>query len=216
MKILQPWHFPRSIERRWVGDGWWVFCLSLWSLCLRETYCLHYGYAQHKFSRGSTQTFCLSRNTPSQGDLRRLKDFKLLSGGVCSLCSQCPACLAASSDLVSNDIHCLRQTPQPLLPAGVRGVRGEAECVCLTVKDFWRFEFPHKKFSKINIWKRKALFLQNYKNKVSSCFCLWMICSLWHEITLNKLRVLTRSVSQIKSYKPNFANFRKDYILYSQ
>ena len=41
-----------------------------------------------------------------------------------------------------------------------------------------------------------------------------MICSLWHEITLNKLTVLIRSVCQSESYKPNFVNFRRDYILH--
>ena len=39
-----------------------------------------------------------------------------------------------------------------------------------------------------------------------------MICSLWHEITLNKLTVLIRSVSQSESYEANFVNFRRDYI----
>ena len=173
-----------------MGDGCFVY------ISARETDFMFASWFQSAQSAETLQRInsnFLSGNTPSQGDLRRLKDFKLLWG--CSVFSVSWLAVCLLWSCLSNDIHCLRCPATASLPPCQ-----PEECVCLTVKDFWRFEFPHKNFSKINIWKRKALFLQNYKNKVSSCFCLWMICSLWHEITLNKLTVLIRSVCQSESY----------------
>ena len=50
----------------------------------------------------------VSKYTPRRGDLRRLKDFKLLSACSRSVCEDVLPARHDCSDLVSNDIHCLR------------------------------------------------------------------------------------------------------------